>query len=48
MADKSITMAQGRRIIQLKSEGLSKLRIAQSLHIHRATLDRGRVGDGVG
>lgn len=39
MANKSITMTQVRRTIQLKSEGLSKLRIAQSLHIHRATLD---------
>ena len=39
MANKSITMTQIRRIIQLKAEGLSKLRISQSLNIHRATLD---------
>ena len=39
MANKSITMTQVRRIIQLKKEGLSKLGISQSLHIHRATLD---------
>jgi transposase len=39
MANKSISMIQVRRIIQLKDEGLSKLRIARSLHIHRATLD---------
>ena len=39
MANKSITMTLVRRIIQLKTEGLSKLKIAQSLHIHRATLD---------
>jgi transposase len=39
MANKSISMTQVRRIIQLKVEGLSKLKIAQSLHIHRATLD---------
>jgi len=32
-------MTQVRRIIQLKAEGLSKLKISQSLHIHRATLD---------
>jgi transposase len=39
MANKSITMTQVRRIIQLKAEGLSKLKISESLHIHRATLD---------
>src|SRR4030065_1357768 len=39
MTNKSINMTQVRRIIQLKTEGLSKLKIAQSLHIHRATLD---------
>lgn len=39
MANKSITMTQVRRIIQLKTEGLSKLKIAQSIHIHRSTLD---------
>ena len=39
MANKLITMTQVRRIIQLKAEGLSKLRISQSLNIHRATLD---------
>lgn len=39
MANKSISMTQVRRIIQLKVEGLSKLKISESLHIHRATLD---------
>jgi transposase len=39
MANKSIGMTQVRRIIQLKAAGLSKLKIAGSLHIHRATLD---------
>jgi transposase len=39
MANKSISMTQVRRIIQLKVEGLSKLKISHSLHIHRATLD---------
>ena len=39
MANKSISMIQVRRIIQLKAEGLSKLKISQSLHIHRTTLD---------
>ena len=39
MANKSINMTQVRRIIQLKAEGLSKLKISQSLHIHRATLE---------
>lgn len=39
MANKSISMIQIRRIIQLKADGLSKLKIATTLHIHRATLD---------
>ena len=39
MANKSISMIQVRRIIQLRAEDLSKLKISQSLHIHRATLD---------
>ncbi|MDO9257906.1 MAG: IS21 family transposase [Bacteroidales bacterium] len=39
MTNKSISMTQVRRIIQLKAEGLSKLKISGSLHIHRATLD---------
>ena len=39
MANKSISMIQVRRIIQLKAEGLSKLKISESLHIHRTTLD---------
>ena len=32
-------MTQIKRIIQLKSEGLSKLKISQKLSIHRKTLD---------
>jgi len=32
-------MIQVRRIIQLKAEGLSKLRISSVLHLHRSTLD---------
>jgi len=39
MANKSINMTQVRRIIQLKAEGLSKLKISESLHIHRATIE---------
>ena len=39
MANKSISMIQVRRILQLKAEGLSKLKISGSLHLHRATLD---------
>jgi Homeodomain-like domain len=39
MTNKSIIMTQVRRIIQLKVEGLNKLKISRSLHIHRATLD---------
>jgi transposase len=39
MANKSISMTQVRRIIQLKAEGFSKLKISEVLHIHRATLE---------
>ena len=39
MANKSIGMTQVRRIIQLKAEGHSKLKISAALHLHRATLD---------
>jgi transposase len=39
MANKSITMVQIRRIVQLKAEGHSKLKISKALGIHRATLD---------
>jgi len=39
MANKSIGMTQVRRIIQLKAEGQSKLKISALLHLHRATLD---------
>lgn len=39
MANKSISMTQIRRIIQLKAERFSKLKISELLHIHRATLD---------
>jgi transposase len=39
MTNKSIIMTQVRRIIQLKVEGLNKLKISRSLHLHRATLD---------
>ena len=39
MANKSIGMTQVRRIIQLKADGLSKLKISSLLHLHRATLD---------
>ena len=39
MANKSIGMTQVRRIIQLKAEGQSKLKISKLLHLHRATLD---------
>lgn len=39
MANKSISMVQVRRIIQLKVQGFSKLKIAHTLGIHRATLD---------
>ncbi len=39
MANKSISMLQIRRILQLKTEGLSKLKISGVLPIHRKTLD---------
>ena len=39
MANRTISMIQIKRIIQLKSEGLSKLKISQKLGIHRKTLD---------
>lgn len=39
MVNKSIGMTQLRRIIQLKAEGLSKLKISESVHLHRTTLD---------
>ncbi|MEA1897838.1 MAG: IS21 family transposase [Bacteroidota bacterium] len=39
MANKPISMTQVRRIIQLKSAGLSKLKISQNLGIHRKTLN---------
>jgi len=39
MANRTISMTQIKRIIQLKSEGLSKLKISQKLSIHRKTLD---------
>ena len=39
MANKSIGMTQVRRIIQLKAERQSKLKISKLLHLHRATLD---------
>jgi transposase len=39
MANKPISMIQVKRIIQLKAEGLSKLKISACLQIHRATLD---------
>ena len=39
MANKPITMIQLKRIIQLKSEGVNKLKISQSLSLHRGTLD---------
>ena len=39
MANIPISMTQIKRIIQLKSEGLSKLKISQKLGIHRKTLD---------
>jgi transposase len=40
MANKSISMIKVRRIIQLLEEGKSKLKISESLHIHRATLEK--------
>jgi transposase len=39
MANKSISMIQIRRILQLKTEGLSKHKISGILQIHRKTLD---------
>ena len=39
MVNKSISMTQLRRIIQLKAQGLSKLKISESVHLHRTTLD---------
>lgn len=39
MANIPISMTQIKRIIQLKSEGLSKLKISRKLGIHRKTLD---------
>jgi DNA-binding CsgD family transcriptional regulator len=39
MTNKSIGMTQVRRIIQLKADGLSKLKISALLHLHRSTLD---------
>jgi transposase len=39
MANKTISMTQLKRIIQLKFEGLSKLSISQKLGIHRKTLN---------
>jgi transposase len=38
MANKPISMTQVKRIVQLKSDGLSKLKISQKLGIHRNTL----------
>lgn len=39
MANKTISMTQLKRIIQLKSEGYSKLSISQKLGLHRKTLN---------
>jgi len=39
MANKPISMVQVRRIIQLKSEGVSKYRISKNLGVHRTTLE---------
>ena len=39
MANKTISMIQLKRIIQLKSAGLSKLSIFQKLGLHRKTLN---------
>ena len=39
MANKPIRMVQVRRIIQLKSEGVSKYRISKTLGMHRTTPD---------
>ena len=39
MANKPISMTQVKRIIQLRSEGISKLKISRQIGIHRKTLD---------
>jgi transposase len=39
MANKTISMTKVKRIVQLRSEGLSKLKISKSVGIHRKTLD---------
>ncbi len=39
MANKAISMTKVKRIIQLKSEGVSKLKISKTLGINRKTLD---------
>jgi hypothetical protein len=39
MANKTISMSKVKRIVQLRSEGLSKLKIAKLVGIHRKTLD---------
>ena len=39
MANKSISMTQIKRIIQLRNEGISKLKISKKIGIHRKTLD---------
>jgi len=39
MANKSISMVQVRRIIQLKAEGASKYSISKTLGMHRTTLE---------
>lgn len=39
MANRPISMTQIKRIVQLKSDGISKFKISQSLDIHRQTLD---------
>jgi len=39
MANKSISMVQVKRIIQLKAEGASKYKISKILGVHRTTLE---------
>jgi len=39
MANKTISMTQIKRIIQLRNEGVSKLKISKRVGIHRKTLD---------
>jgi transposase len=39
MANKPISMAKVKRIVQLKAAGLKKLKISRTLGIHRNTLD---------